>query len=607
MAPMPSARTRHLIQAIADPSIAMAAVVVALWMRYEAEVPNEALDRLPLILLVVGAAQLLAGWSQGLYLGRWRFGGFEEVWALARAVAMASSVLLVVSVAFEQRPVPISAVIAQAVLTLLFCASVRWSWRLLLERSMRPTGDDLTPVVIVGAGEAGSQLVRSMMRSPDGPYLPVALVDDDPLKSQLRILGVPVVGTSAQVCDIAQQAQATKVVIALPSADGAVIRDIAARAGDCGLDVLVLPPVAELLDGGVQVSDVRPVTEADLLGRRRIDTDLDAIAGYLTGKRVLVTGAGGSIGAELCRQIYRFAPAELVMLDRDESALHAVQLSIEGRALLDDRNLVVADIREVDRMAEVFDEHRPQVVFHAAALKHLPLLEMHPREAVKSNCRGTQNVLAEALRHRVESFVNISTDKAADPTSVLGCSKRIAERLTADAAGRGEGAYVSVRFGNVLGSRGSVLTAFRAQIEAGGPVTVTHPDVTRYFMTVEEAVELVIQAGAIGRDGEALVLDMGEPVRIVEVARRLVEQSHRKIEITYTGLRPGEKLHEVLLSADEEPQPSPHPLISRVAVEPLTPCQLHSVEEAGSDHLVDALRQLAASTATAPSDASTQR
>ncbi len=592
---VPPERARHVIQAVVDPVIAMLAVLIALWMRYEADIPSEALDRLPLVLLVIGTAQLLAGWSQGLYLGRWRFGGFEEVWALARAVAMASAVLLVVTIAFESRPIPISAVIAQAVLTLLFCASVRWSWRLVLERSMRPTGDDLTRVLVVGAGEAGWQLIRSMMRSPDGPYLPVALVDDDPLKRNLRILGVPVVGTGEDVGDVAKEVEATKVVIALPSAEGSIIRAIAARAGDAGLEVLVLPPVAELLGGNIEVSDVRPLTEADLLGRRQIQTDLDTIADYLTGKRVLVTGAGGSIGSELCRQIYRFAPAELVMLDRDESALHSVQLSIEGRALLDDRNLVVADIREGDRMAEVFDEHRPQVVFHAAALKHLTLLEMHPREAVKSNCRGTQNLLAEALRHGVDHFVNISTDKAADPTSVLGCSKRISERLTAEAATKSDGTYVSVRFGNVLGSRGSVLTAFRAQIEAGGPVTVTHAEVTRYFMTVEEAVELVIQAGAIGCDGEALVLDMGEPVRIVDVARRLIEQTHRKIDIHFTGLRAGEKLHEVLLSTDEEPQPSAHPLISRVAVTPLTPCELARLEDAPADEVVSTLRALAGS------------
>jgi FlaA1/EpsC-like NDP-sugar epimerase len=254
------------------------------------------------------------------------------------------------------------------------------------------------------------------------------------------------------------------------------------------------------------------------------------------------------------------------MLERDESALHAVQLSIDGRGLLDDPNLVVADIRDQRRLDEVFELHRPQVVFHTAALKHVPLLEMYPEEGHKTNVIGTRNLLEVSLRVGVERFVNISTDKAADPINVLGRTKRIAEQLTSRAAERADGAFMSVRFGNVLGSRGSVLTSFRQQIADGGPVTVTHPDVTRYFMTIPEAVELVIQAGAIGDSGDAFVLDMGEPVRISEVARRLVEQASRPIEIVYTGLRPGEKLHEVLLGEEEMGTPTSHPLITRVRV-----------------------------------------
>jgi FlaA1/EpsC-like NDP-sugar epimerase len=267
--------------------------------------------------------------------------------------------------------------------------------------------------------------------------------------------------------------------------------------------------------------------------------------------------------------VHLFGPSELVMVDRDESGLHEVQLTIHGRALLDDPNLVVADIRDRERMEIVFSEHRPEVVFHAAALKHLPLCQMHPSEAVKTNVWGTATLLELAQAHGVDTFVNISTDKAADPVSVLGATKRIAERLTADAARTAEGNYLSVRFGNVLGSRGSVLGAFRAQIEMGGPVTVTHQDVTRYFMTVEEAVQLVIQAGALGHRGGVMVLDMGEPVRIADVAKRLVAASDRHIEIVFTGLRPGEKLHEVLCGDEEDPRPSSHPLIAYVDVPPL--------------------------------------
>ncbi len=588
---LPPEHIRRTIQAVFDPLVAMFAVVVALWLRYENSIPDAAMADLPWMLALAGTAQLAAGWSQGLYAGRWRVGSFEEMFALLRAVVIASTLLFLVNIPLSPRPIPLSACITQAVLTVLLCAAARWTWRLAYEHTLRPDGSDLTRVVVVGAGLAGTQLVDSFMRNPAGRYLPVALLDDDPAKRNLRLSGVPVLGTTDAVCEVAQRTHASTVIIAVPSADGTVVRNLVAAASDCGLEVLILPSQDELLGGVVQAEDVRPLTEADLLGRRQIETDLDAIAGYVTGRRVLVTGAGGSIGSELCRQLVRFAPAELVMLERDESALHAVQLSIEGRAMLDDRNLVVADIRDAERLAEVFDEHRPEVVFHAAALKHLPLLEMHPREAVKSNCRGTQNLLDAALAHGVDHFVNISTDKAADPSSVLGTSKRLAERLTAAAAAesRGDGTYVSVRFGNVLGSRGSVLTAFRAQIDAGGPITVTDPEVTRYFMTVEEAVQLVIQAGAIGGHGESLVLDMGEPVRIDDVARRMAQQASKPVRITYTGLRPGEKLHEVLLGSDEEPRTTAHPLISAVAVPPCCPSVLDGLEVSPAAEVADAL------------------
>src|SRR5581483_3541811 len=308
-----------------------------------------------------------------------------------------------------------------------------------------------------------------------------------------------------------------------------------------------------------------------LLGRHEIKTDVEAIASYLTGKRVLVTGAGGSIGSELCRQIYRFAPTELIMVDRDESALHAVQLSIEGRALLESSSLVLLDLRDREAVIDLFRRRQPEVVFHAAALKHLTLLERHPREAVKSNVVGTLTTLEAAAASRVDRFVNISPDKAAEPISILGYSKRIAERLTAHFAAKRDGTYLSVRFGNVLGSRGSVLETFQAQADAGGPITVTHPAATRFFMTIPEAVGLVIQAGAIGRPGEALILDMGTPVRIVELAERLAAMKKRSVKVVFTGLRPGEKLHEVLHSPDEPDERPIHPLISHVGVEPLSP------------------------------------
>jgi FlaA1/EpsC-like NDP-sugar epimerase len=428
-----------------------------------------------------------------------------------------------------------------------------------------------TPVLILGAGEAGRQLIRSMQRDVSRNWCPIALLDDHPHKRFLQIHGVPVLGTSDDIGKVASSTGASLLVVAIPSADAALIRKATDAAASAEIDIKVLPAVSELLGNRVDVRDVRDIETKDLLGRHEIDVDLDVIAGYLTGQRVLVTGAGGSIGSELCRQIHRWRPEELIMLDRDESALHAVQLSITGKALLDTDDVVLADIRDVEAIERVFRERQPDVVFHAAALKHLPMLEQYPGEAVKTNVWGTLTVLEAARRSGVDRFVNISTDKAANPTSVLGYSKRLAEGLTAAIAGVGAGTYLSVRFGNVLGSRGSVLTTFTAQIAAGGPVTVTHPDVSRFFMTVQEAVQLVIEAAAIGGDGEVLVLDMGEPVSIDAFARQLISLSGRSVDIEYTGLRPGEKIHEELFGDYETDVRAVHPLVSHTPVPPLEP------------------------------------
>jgi FlaA1/EpsC-like NDP-sugar epimerase len=573
-----SYRARRRLQALADGSAMAASVLVAGLLRYEFEVPEGQIGRL-LWFAALGAALLVgAGTLRGLYGGRWGFGSFEEVSALVESVVLATLVMIAVALVAD-RAVPLSVPLIASTLVLSSSAGIRYIWRAFHDRQLRPSSDDVERMVVIGAGEGSHQIVTAMLRNPSGRYLPVALLDDDPLKRNLRVRGVPVRGSRLNLEKVAAAEAASVALLAIPSAGSGLIREVEEQARQAGLRLLVLPSSSELYGAEVGMSDIRPVTPADLLGRHEIDTDVDSIAGYLTGKRVLVTGAGGSIGSELCRQIYRFAPSSLVMLDRDESALHSVQLSIEGRAMLDSRNLVVGDIRDARRMRQVFAEHRPEVVFHAAALKHLPLLEMHPSEALKTNVHGTALLLEAAAGVGVDRFVNISTDKAADPTSILGYTKRLAERLTAHAAAGADGIYLSVRFGNVLGSRGSVLTAFTSQIEAGGPVTVTHPDVTRYFMTVEEAVQLVIQAGAVGRDGEALVLDMGQPVRIDDVARRLIAEADRPIEIVYTGLRAGEKLHEILFAAGEANLRPRHPGISHVRVPPLSLAQLADIDE----------------------------
>jgi FlaA1/EpsC-like NDP-sugar epimerase len=407
---------------------------------------------------------------------------------------------------------------------------------------------------------------------------------------------------------VAAATGATVLVIAIARASGTVIRDLTARAELCGLIPKVVPTTTELISGSARIEGVRDPRISDLLGRRPIRTDVAAIAGHFAGKRILVTGAGGSIGSELSRQLHQFAPAELIMLDRDESALHEVQLTLHGRALLDSDETLLADIRDPRRVREVFERFRPQIVFHAAALKHLPLLERYPAEAVQSNVLGTQTVLEAAAACGVESFVNISTDKAADPVSVLGYSKRIAERLTAQMAGQADGNYLSVRFGNVLGSRGSVLGALSAQVRAGGPLTVTHPEVTRYFMTVDEAVQLVLQATVIGGTGEVLILDMGEPVRIADIARRLSAQSAHPVDIVYTGLRPGEKLTEDLLGTDEVDYRPSHPLVRHAQVKPLDPGELSRLAvDCGADDLRRRLAACATGDVSLVPDSSTPR
>ena len=523
---------------------------------------------LPFVLVV----HAIVGYVVGIYRRRWRYGSFDEVAGLIVTTAITTLILLILRF-FDSsvNPFPRSVILVASVPGLCSVAGSRYMWRLIREQVRRPTEQSAAKILVYGAGEGGIQMVNTLMRNPLSPYLPVGFLDDNPDTHRLSISGVPVLGGRDQLAQARARTGATTLLIAIPSADSTLISDISARARALLMEVKVLPAVQNLHERPLDTSDIRDLTDEDLLGRRKITIDLQQISDYLVNRRVLVTGAGGSIGSELCRQLARFNPAELIMLDRDESALHEVQLSIHGRALLNTPQTVLADIRDTDTIKHIFNERKPEVVFHAAALKHLPLLETYPSEAYQTNVLGTLTLLEASAQVGVGVFVNISTDKAANPISVLGYSKRVAERITAHFGKTvSTGKYMSVRFGNVLGSRGSVLMSFRDQIANGGPLTVTHRGVTRYFMTISEAVQLVIQAGAIGDSGEALVLDMGTPVSIYEVAKQLVTNSGKAIDIEIVGLRAGEKVHEELFGDGETDVRSAHPLISHVQVPPVS-------------------------------------
>lgn len=585
--------------ATADTLSWLAAFLVFSFVRYALDSVSlgEAVARTPwlaasVLACLAAALHLGIGWAVRLHHGRSMVGSLEEMLALGPVVSGIGALVTCLNL-FAVKAVPGSVPLGATFFALVTMSWYRAGYRAWRERHFRwhrgsgARWADSGRVIVFGAGEAGRQLVNSMFREPGSNWRPVAVLDDDRGLRHRRIRGVPVRGGREAIADVASETGAQSLIIAIPSASSAAVRELSDAALAAGLKVKVLPGTQDLLDSGaVDIADVRDIDVTDLLGRHQIDTDIESIAGYLTGRRVLVTGAGGSIGSELCRQIARFAPAELIMLDRDESALHAVQLSIYGQAMLDTDDVVLADIRDALYMDALFDQRKPEVVFHAAALKHLPMLEQYPGEAIKTNVWGTLAVLDAARNHGVDKFVNISTDKAANPISVLGYSKRLAEGLTSSVASDAEGTFLSVRFGNVLGSRGSVLTAFASQIGKGEPVTVTDPGVTRYFMTVQEAVQLVIQAAAIGRRGEALVLDMGNPVSIDALARQLIDISGKRTDVIYTGLRTGEKMHEELWGRGETDCRPVHPLVSHTAVPVLHPVHARELDPWCEPHQV---------------------
>jgi len=555
-----AARLREDLVAMAvDAGLVALTLAAALLLHFNGSVPGDyraaALQVLPLAIVVVLVANRLAG----LYAQVWRHASIVE--AKRHVLGAFAAYALLLAMDYAYRAVPRPTVVIACVLYTGAAGLVRFQARLLATRRTGQQRPGVTRVLLVGAGEAAAALVRDIDR--EGSHLTaVGLLDDDPRKHGRRIRGVPVLGSVDSLGDAARRAGADQVLLAVPTADQALVRRVADLAEQARLPLRVLPPVHELAGGRVGLRDVRDVDIQDLLGRAQIETDLDAVRELVAGKVVLVTGAGGSIGSEISRQVATFGPRKLLLLDHDETHLFDVAATLPPGAIQ-----VLADIRDRARINAIFGEHRPDVVFHAAAHKHVPLLESHPAEAVRTNVTGTDALIRAAVATGTKRFVFISTDKAVAPSSIMGASKRVGEHLVLSAQPEGL-AFCAVRFGNVLGSRGSVVPTFLEQIKRGGPVTVTDGRMTRYFMSIPESVQLVLQASALSRGGEIFMLDMGESVNIKDLAERLIRLSGlrpgRDIEIRVTGIRPGEKLHESLHDSLEVPAPTTHPSILRL-------------------------------------------
>lgn len=551
-----------------DGSCWLVAIMVAVLLRFDGYPSSSYLYSALLLGISLGMVQGLLDWAIKRIRGRRVLGSFDEISIVTFNAALVTLLGATVVAIGSPPPLPRSVPFIAGPIALTLMLGGRFTFRAYRQRSL--FSQDAERVLIYGAGDSGDQIIRQMLATPAAKYLPVAIVDDNPGKFNLRLHGVRVIGDNSKLEQVVQRTGATKLVVAIAGIDSKSLLELDRRCNALRISLSVIPTTSELIGGAIKLGDISHVTDEDLLGRRPIHTDEAGISDLLRGKRVLITGAGGSIGSELARQVHRYQPAFVGLLDRDESALHSVQLSIDGRGLLDTENLILGDIRDADWMCHIMNQIQPEIVFHSAALKHLPLLERYPEEARKTNIEGTKNVINASMSTGVKVFVNISTDKAADPSCVLGQSKLVTEQLTASVEPTNGERFISVRFGNVLGSRGSVLTAFRYQIEKGGPLTVTDPEVTRYFMTIPEAVHLVLQAAVLGDHAETLILDMGDPIRIDDVARRMIEKSGREIQIVYTGLRTGEKLSEVLFSVDEHAVTKSHPLIFHTRVSQMT-------------------------------------
>ncbi len=565
--PLRTPRSRWLRRAWAlalDVAVLVVAYIAALTLRFDGEPPSASWRTLAAVFPALALVYVGANRIFGIYRTAWQYGGIPDVLNLARSVLVATTLVLLANVFVPERDLPLSVTLVAGLfafvgmgLTKLWGRVSAGSWA-----QGEPAG---RRVLIVGAGNTGQLLAREFRERPLWRYKPVAFVDDDPRKQGVRIHGIPVVGTTADLSRVVQEQRVELVALALPSSFGEVIRELVNACLDLEVEVRMVPSLPEIVRGEAKPGQLREVTVEDLLSREPVDVDYSLCVQAVRGRSVLITGAAGSIGSELARQILAFSPLSLHLLDNNESGLHDLHLALVASGVESTVTPVLADITDRVKVTSVFAASRPQLIFHAAAYKHVPLMEQYPEEAFRVNVLGTLNVFDAAAEYGAGKLIFISSDKAVNPTSVLGATKRIGELLVSARGRNSDTVFCAVRFGNVIGSRGSVVPTFWHQIERGGPVAITDPDASRYFLTVPEAVSLVIEAAAFARQGQTYILDMGDEMKIVQLAERMIRlrglRPHEDVSITFTGLRPGEKLREELVGDGERAMPTERPKV----------------------------------------------
>ncbi|MCZ2257296.1 polysaccharide biosynthesis protein [Sporosarcina sp. G11-34] len=530
--------------------------------------------------ITIQIAHHFFAWRYGLYRKAWAYASIGELKSIFKAVTLTIAVVAIVQFAITQ-DIYIRALALTWMLHILLIGGSRMSWRLMRHTVIQHNGAAATRTMVVGAGQAGTMVARQLLQNPESGMQPVLFIDDDRSKSGLEIFGIKVFNGTNSIPDLVKDNRIEKIVIAIPSMSKLAMANLTKICIETGVKTQQIPRIEDLMTGKVSVNDMRDVKTEDLLGRDEIELDLKAIADKLTNKTILVTGAGGSIGSEICRQVSQFRPKRLVLLGHGENSIYHIDRELRKKVASDTEIVsIIADVQDRHRIFDIVSEYKPDVMYHAAAHKHVPLMEANPMEAVKNNIFGTKNVAEAADIFGVPYFVMISTDKAVNPPNVMGATKRFAEMIVQNLAKDSQTKFAAVRFGNVLGSRGSVVPLFREQIKRGGPVTVTDPEMTRYFMTIPEASSLVIQAGTLAAGGEVFVLDMGEPVKIVDLAKNLIKlsgYSEDEIKIEFSGMRPGEKLFEELLNENEVQSGYIFPKIHMGKATPITKTEMEDV------------------------------